>query len=64
MPIADDIRRPKEIAKEYRMKFAPLKEAIEDGRVPHIKLGRAIYLVRSVFEKWLETEAAAGRKTV
>jgi excisionase family DNA binding protein len=53
-----------ETARAYRIKLKPLKQAIDDGRVPHIKLGRAIYLVRSVFEKWLETEAESGRKTV
>jgi hypothetical protein len=61
---ARDPLTPRETAREYRMKLAPLKEAIEAGRVPHVKIGRATYLIRSVFERWLESEAEASRRTV
>jgi hypothetical protein len=54
-----DLHSPRDIAREYKIKFFPLKKAIEAGRVPHVRIGRSTYIIRSHFQRWLDEESGA-----
>jgi excisionase family DNA binding protein len=53
----------REASREYRVGRDFLYAEVHAGRLPHIKLGHRVVLVRPTFEAWLErrSEEANGR---
>ena len=63
-PEIEPLARPKDIAREFGIQYAPLLKAIDSGRVPHIRIGRSRYVLRSQFRSFLEHEAEGRLKGV
>ncbi len=50
----------KSAAGEYGLKYTSLRGIIHRSEMPHIRIGRALYLDRRDIEKWIETRKERG----
>ena len=54
---------PRDLVRQYRIKYSPLLKAIDEGRIPHIRIGRTRYIMPSKFRAFLERESANKKST-
>lgn len=50
----------KPCAVEYGFKYTSLRRLVQDGELPCIRIGRAMYLDRVDVEHWIETRKKRG----
>lgn len=57
-----ELLRADEVGKWLGLSTIYVLKLVREGRLPHIRFGRAVYFSRSVLEQWLEEASSYGEK--